>query len=29
MAKLISITAATALVFAAIFPAAYTFIAFA
>jgi hypothetical protein len=29
MAKLISITAATALVIAAIFPAAYTFIAFA
>jgi hypothetical protein len=29
MAKLVSITAATALVFAAIFPAVYTFVAFA
>lgn len=29
MAKMISITVATALVFAALFPAVYTFVAFA
>mgnify|MGYP001283423481 CR=1 FL=1 len=29
MAKMISITAATALIFAAVFPVVYTFVAFA